>query len=176
MKIIFKKFTLLSLEENQNLLEIRNSDYVRFHMENSNKIEYKDHLQFIEKLKNSSSIYFSVILDSQIIGAVYVNQINGNNYLGLYFKEEINPLISSISTFLFLDYIFLNIYQNLQSFVKKENSMAFSFNKNFGFELYKEDENYFYLELEKQKWENRKNSKLLKPIKNYLDKIDFEFK
>lgn len=176
MKIIFKRFTSLNLEENQNLLEIRNSDYVRFHMENSNKIEYKDHLQFIEKLKNSSSIYFSVILDSQIIGAVYVNQINGNNYLGLYFKEEINPLISSISTFLFLDYIFLNIHQNLQSFVKKENSMAFSFNKNFGFELYKEDENYFYLELEKQKWENRKNSKLLKPIKNYLDKIDYEFK
>lgn len=176
MKIIFKRFTSLNLEENQNLLEIRNSDYVRFHMENSNKIEYKDHLQFIEKLKNSSSIYFSVILDSQIIGAVYVNQINGNNYLGLYFKEEINPLISSISTFLFLDYIFLNIHQKLQSFVKKENSMAFSFNKNFGFELYKEDENYFYLELEKQKWENRKNSKLLKPIKNYLDKIDYEFK
>lgn len=107
MKIIFKKFTLLSLEENQNLLEIRNSDYVRFHMENSDKIEYKDHLQFIEKLKNSSSIYFSVILDNQIIGAVYVNQINGNNYLGLYFKEEINPLISSISTFLFFRlYIF----------------------------------------------------------------------
>lgn len=176
MKIIFKKFTLLSLEENQNLLEIRNSDYVRFHMENSDKIEYKDHLQFIEKLKKSSSIYFSVILDSQIIGAVYVNQINGNNYLGLYFKEEINPLISSISTFLFLDYIFLNILQSLQSFVKKENLNAFNFNKNFGFELYKEDEDGFYLELEKQKWENRKNSKLLKPIKNYLDKIDYEFK
>lgn len=77
----------------------------------------------------------------------------------------------------FLENCFLNDdIEKLTSLVKKENIIAFGFNKNFGFELYKEDEEYFYLELEKQKWENRKNSKLLKPIKNYLDKINYEFK
>lgn len=176
MKILFKNFTLLNLEENQNLLKIRNSDHVRFQMKNNIKIKHEEHLQFIRNLTQPHIIYFSVILDGQIIGAVHINQINGNNYLGLYFKEEISPLIISLSTFLFLDYIFISIYETIQSFVKKENLNAFNFNKNFGFKIYDEDENYFYLKLEKEEWKNRKNSKLLKPIKNYLDKIDYEFK
>ena len=75
-----------------------------------------------------------------------------------------------------MDFLFLNVCEELYSYVKKENLKAVSFNKSFGFKVYKEDEDCFYLELEKQKWENRKNSKLLKPIKNYLDKIDYEFK
>lgn len=176
MKLLFKNFTLLTLDENKELLEIRNSDYVRFNMENMQEIKLENHLIFIKSLKNDDNLYFAVILDSEIIGAIYINKKNGKVFFGVYFKSDINPFISSSSTFIFFDYIFFNISKTLFSYIKKQNLKAFYFNKNFGFELYKEDENYFYLELGKQKWENRKNSKLLKPIKNYLDKIDFEFK
>jgi len=65
--------------------------------------------------------------------------------------------------------------QKIFSSVKKNNSQALNFNKNFGFEIFKDDEEYCYLKLSKEIWENSKKSRLLKPIKRYLDKIEHYF-
>ena len=61
------------------------------------------------------------------------------------------------------------------NFVKIKNIQALNFNKNFGFEIFKDDEEYCYLKLSKEVWENSKKSRLLKPIKRYLDKIEYYF-
>ena len=176
MNLIFKDYTKLDEKELVSILELRNQKKIREYMINNEIISLENHLNWIESLKKSTDKkYFSVSLEKEIIGSLsYVND-NQKISWGVFFKENINPFVTSSSTFIFLSYVF-EISQTIYSYVKKENLNAFNFNKNFGFKIYDEDENYFYLKLEKEEWENRKNSKLLKPIKNYLDKIDYEFK
>ena len=178
MKIVFKNYSILNEQESFEILNIRNKDFIRKNMITNEIINLENHTKWINSLKNNSDKkYFVVFSESEVLGSCSWVKEKDEFTWGIFFKEEVNPIILSCCTYLFLENCFFNDkIEKLGSLVKKENSIAFSFNKNFGFELYKEDENYFYLELEKQKWENRKNSKLLKPIKNYLDKIDYEFK
>lgn len=178
MKIVFKNYSTLNEQESFEILNIRNKDFIRKNMITDEIINLENHTKWINSLKNNlDKKYFAVLCENEVLGSCSWVKEKDEFTWGIFFKEEVNPIISSCCTYLFLENCFFNNkIEKLGSLVKKENSIAFSFNKNFGFELYKEDENYFYLELEKQKWENRKNSKLLKPIKNYLDKIDYEFK
>jgi UDP-4-amino-4,6-dideoxy-N-acetyl-beta-L-altrosamine N-acetyltransferase len=178
MKIVFKNYSTLNEQESFEILNIRNKDFIRKNMITNEIINLENHTKWINSLKNNlDKKYFAVLCENEVLGSCSWVKEKDEFTWGIFFKEEVNPIISSSCTYLFLENCFFNNkIEKLVSLVKKENSIAFSFNKNFGFELYKEDENYFYLELEKQKWENRKNSKLLKPIKNYLDKIDYEFK
>lgn len=178
MKIVFKNYSTLNEQESFEILNIRNKDFIRKNMITNEIINLENHTKWINSLKNNlDKKYFAVLCENEVLGSCSWVKEKDEFTWGIFFKEEVNPIISSCCTYLFLENCFFNNkIEKLGSLVKKENSIAFSFNKNFGFELYKEDENYFYLELEKQKWENRINSKLLKPIKNYLDKIDYEFK
>ena len=179
MKIVFKEYSSLSKTQSQEILDIRNLDYIRKNMITNEIISLQNHLKWIESLKtNLEKKYFAVICENEVLGSCsWVKEEKNTFTWGIFFKDGVNPIISSCCAYLFLEDCFFNDkIERLGSLVRKENSMAFSFNKNFGFKIYKENEEYFYLELEKQKWENRKNSKLLKPIKNYLDKIDYEFK
>lgn len=178
MKIVFKNYSILNEQESFEILNIRNKDFIRKNMITNEIINLENHTKWINSLKNNlDKKYFAVFSENEVLGSCSWVKEKDEFTWGIFFKEEVNPIILSCCAYLFLENCFFNDkIEKLGSLVKKENSIAFSFNKNFGFELYKEDENYFYLELEKQKWENRKNSKLLKPIKNYLDKIDYEFK
>lgn len=177
MKIIFKDYIKLNEKELMDILNLRNQRNIRENMIGSEIISLENHLSWIKTLeKSDNKRYFAIDFENEIVGSLSFVKNKEEVSWGVFFKNEINPFVSSTSTFIFLNFLFFDICENIYSSVKKENLKALSFNKNFGFELYKEDENYFYLELEKQKWENRKNSKLLKPIKNYLDKIDYEFK
>ncbi|HRL09533.1 MAG TPA: hypothetical protein PLZ88_08715, partial [Aliarcobacter sp.] len=110
----------------------------------------------------------------QLIGSLNITK-NEELIWGLYFKEEANPIIKSCVTYIFLDFIFFKFSEDVNSFVKIKNIQALNFNKNFGFEIFKEDEEYFYLKLSKEVWANSKKSRLLKPIKRYLDKIEYYF-
>ncbi len=175
MKIVFKNFISLNDIEKKNILELRNKEYVRENMVNSEPIILENHLLFIESLKESKNkTYFAIFFDNQLIGSLNIIK-NEELIWGLYFKEEINPIIKSCVTYLFLDFIFSKFSEDINSFVKRKNIQALNFNKNFGFEIFKEDEEYYYLKLSKELWENRKNSKIIKPIKRYLDKIECYF-
>ena len=139
-------------------------------------IELSNHIKFINSLKeNNDRKYFAILCESEIIGSLSFVKNNKNVSWGIFFKNDTNPFITSSATFLFLDYLFKNISSKIFSLVKKENYKSFNFNKNFGFQLYKEDEKAFHLELNKSRWESHKNSKLLKPIKNYLGRIEYSF-
>ncbi|MCG3685627.1 hypothetical protein [Aliarcobacter butzleri] len=176
MKIVFKNFIFLDDSEAKEILELRNQSYIKENMINSENISLENHINFINSLKTlENRKYFAILEDNKIIGSLnYIN--NEDLSWGLYFKEDTNPIIKSCATYLFLDYVFGKFDEDLNSYVKKSNSIALAFNKNFGFKNFKDDEEFIYLKLSKSDWENQKNSKLLKPIKRYLDKIKFEFK
>jgi UDP-4-amino-4,6-dideoxy-N-acetyl-beta-L-altrosamine N-acetyltransferase len=145
-------------------------------MKNNETISLENHLHFINSLKTSENKkYFAILQKNEIIGSVYYVK-NKELFFGLYFKEEINPILKSCVTYLFLEYIFNKFYEEINSFVKKSNIIALSFNKNFGFKNFEEDKEFIYLKLSSKNWENQKKSKLLKPIKKYLDKMEYQFR
>ena len=177
MRIIFKNYSHLNEKESLEILDIRNTDFIRKNMITSEIITFKNHIKWINSLKdNLEKKYFAVIGENKVLGSCSWVKEEKNFTWGIFFKDGVNPIISSVCVYLFLENCFFNEEINiLGSLVKKENSGAFSFNKNFGFKIYKEDEEYFYLKLEKESWENNKNSRLIKSIKKYLDKIEYQF-
>ena len=102
----------------------------------------------------------------EILNKYYITEIKIND------KKPIKKVNSVMGSNIHLDIIY-NMH-NEYSF-KIKNIQALNFNKNFGFEIFKEDEDFFYLKLSKEIWENSKKSRLLKPIKRYLDKIEHYF-
>lgn len=176
MKIIFKDYIKLNEKELMDILNLRNQRNIRENMIGSEIISLENHLSWVKTLeKSDNKRYFAIDFENEIVGSLSFVKNKEEVSWGVFFKNEINPFVSSASTFVFLDFLFLNVCEELYSYVKKENLKAVSFNKSFGFKVYKEDEEYFYLNLQKLSWEKHKNSKLLKPIKNYLDKIEYSF-
>lgn len=175
MKIVFKNFIFLNDIEKKDILELRNKEYVRENMIYSEPISLENHILFIELLKeNKNKTYFAIFFDNQLIGSLNIIK-NEELIWGLYFKEDANPIIKSCVTYIFLDFIFSKFSEDINSFVKRKNIQALNFNKNFGFEVFKEDEEYYYLKLSKELWKDKKDSKIIKPIKRYLDKIEYYF-
>jgi len=177
MKIVFKNYSTLNEQESFEILNIRNKDFIRKNMITNEIISLENHTKWINSLKNNlDKKYFAIICENEVMGSCSWVKEKDEFTWGIFFKEEVNPIISSCCAYLFLENCFFyDKIEKLGSLVKKENTIAFSFNKNFGFELYKEDEDYFYLKLEKEDWENNKNSRLIKSIKKYLDKIEYQF-
>ena len=157
MILKFKNFINLHEEEKIDILEIRNSKYVRENMSNDNIIEKNAHFNWIENLLNDqNSKYFAIFFDNKLQGSVYFN-INQQNecFWGIYLDERSSAIISSLSAYIFLEFIINTMsIEKIFSSVKKNNSQALNFNKNFGFEIFKEDEDFFYLKLSKEIWEN----------------------
>ena len=178
MILKFKNFINLYEEEKIDILEIRNSKYIRENMSNDNIIEKDSHFNWIENLVNDqNSKYFAIFFDNKLQGSVYFN-INQQNecFWGIYLDERSSAIISSLSAYIFLEFIINTMsIEKIFSSVKKNNSQALNFNKNFGFEIFKEDEEYFYLKLSKELWKEKKNSNIIKPVKRYLDKIEYYF-
>lgn len=176
MKIVFKDFIFLNDIEIKDILELRNKRYIRENMKAKQIISFEKHINFVNSLKNiANKKYFAIFCENELLGSV--NFINEEDIIwGLYFKDGINPILKSCLTYIFLDFLFKYLQKDINSFVKKINLQALNFNKNFGFKFFKEDEEYIYLRLSSKNWENHKNSRLLKPIKKYLDKIEYEFK
>lgn len=176
MRILFKDYKNLTQKESLDILNLRNQDVIRNNMIDNQIIDFSNHIKFINSLEaNKNKKYFAIICDEEVLGSLSFSKNDENISWGVFFKEGINPFVSSSATFIFLDYLFINVCDKVFSLVKKENIKAFNFNKNLGFQLYEEDEYFFHLKLEKDYWENHKNSKILKPIKNYLDKIEHYF-
>ncbi|MEA1955356.1 MAG: UDP-4-amino-4,6-dideoxy-N-acetyl-beta-L-altrosamine N-acetyltransferase [Campylobacterota bacterium] len=180
MNLVFKNFINLSKDEHIKLLNIRNSDHVRVQTKSTNIVTLDNHLVWIEKLKlDKSNIYYAVKLNNDIVGSISIISINHDKLScswGIYFKQKINPIVSSISTYIIIDKIFnqLNMLKlNLE--VMKENNSAYKFDLGFGFKVYKEDSKYYFMSMDYDDWDKNKNVSFLKLIKNKVNKIDYTF-
>ena len=107
MKIFFKDYKNLDKEELILILNLRNQKNIRENMIDDKIISLENHLNWIKTLKNNTyKRYFSISLENEIIGSLsYINE-NQQISWGVFFKENINPFITSSSSFIFLDYIF----------------------------------------------------------------------
>lgn len=180
MNLTFKDYILLSVDENKEILKIRNSNYVNKNMNNSELITLKNHEEWLKKLQSDkSNIYYAIFNNKEIVGAIYITDINYDENTctwGLYFKENINVFISSISTYLLIEKIFyeLNI-KRLNLEVKKNNLAAYKFDQSFGFKDYSQLEELYFMYMDEEIWKNKKDSFLVKTLKKKIDKINYKF-
>jgi len=180
VNIIFKNFINLNNEEKINILDIRNTDKIRINMKSNHIISTNIHINWIEKLKeDKNNIYYAIIYKDKICGAIYINDINledKTSSWGLYFKQDINPILSSLCTYIIIDKILneMNI-QRLTLEVEKTNIQAYKFDLSFGFEIYDTINNYFLMDITKQKWEKNKNIAYIKLLEKKVNKIQYKF-
>lgn len=184
MNLIYKNFKELSNDEHTSLLNIRNSDHVRLNTKTKKVITFEEHLSWIEKLKEDTlNIYYAVIENDKIIGSISITDINHNIKecsWGLYFKTNINPLVSSISAYLIIDRVF-NFYDltKLNLEVNKKNQAAYKFDLTLGFKVYDEKEElgdaYYLMTMSKSIWNTNSNTSLMSTIKKKLDHINYKF-
>lgn len=87
-KYIFKNYILLGKEEIINIWNWRNDEKIRKWMFHSDVIPFKNHLKFIQSLKKRNDcFYWMVYVDDIAIGAIYLQDVNGNTAdFGYYVK------------------------------------------------------------------------------------------
>ncbi len=179
MTLEFKKFSILSKQEQVEILDIRNVEYIREQMTTKKVIKLVDHLEWIKGLSlKKDSYYFAVLLNSEIVGAVYITDIdkhNNTSYWGLYFTNKTNPLVSTFSTYYLFEYIFKDLkICTLYLEVKNSNKKALNFDKSLGFKEYNSNNTHIYMSMPSDKWEDTKNSKLFTILKHKMNKINFK--
>lgn len=178
MTLLFKNYIHLTQEHSKAILALRNSEYIRTHMHNSEIIPLENHLQWLSTLHNNSTKeYFALIVDDVIVGSCsWLKDDKEVVSWGIFFVPTINPIISSLSAYLFIDYLFEKKgFQSLDSQVLKNNPLAFKFNQNLGFSLYQENNQFYSLSLHKKEWKSNANNRFITSLKKYLGKIKYEF-
>ncbi len=114
LKIVFKNFIFLNDIEKKDILELRNKEYVRENMINSEPISLENHILFIESLKeNKNKTYFAIFFDD------YINSFLNYEIVSFDFKTNL---------YFFLFYILL-------SFLAIFNKYAF-YLLNFSFVVF----------------------------------------
>ena len=180
MNIVFKKFIDLEKNEHISLLKIRNSPKVRLNTKSKKIIDLQNHLLWLNKIKtDNSNQYFAIFYNDIVVGSMSILSINQNKKecsWGLYFKENINPILSSLCTYILIDKIFneMNI-QRLTLEVEKINTQAYKFDLSFGFEVYDTINNYFHMDMTKEKWNKNKDIGYMKLLEKKVNKIQYKF-
>jgi hypothetical protein len=170
---IFKDYKLLSKEEHQKILEIRNEIKIREASRSSHAIPLQDHLQWVDSL-DDSQCYFALFIDGEAIGGLnYKTEKEDVKNWGIFFSENAKPLISSLATYIFIEYMLSN-YKVLNSEVLRKNSQAVKFNNYFGVNIINEDKEFLYLQLTQGMWDKHKVR--LKSLQKRVAMIEYKFK
>ncbi|WP_139453484.1 UDP-4-amino-4,6-dideoxy-N-acetyl-beta-L-altrosamine N-acetyltransferase [Campylobacter armoricus] len=144
--IIYKNFINLTKEEKKEIFYIRNSSYVSKFMKTKN-ITYKNHLVFLKKLQQASNTqYFLLTQNKEKLGAIYfINITQTSCEFGLYgIKKGVGKiLMQEIKNYAFS---VLKV-QTLNACVFKENIKALNLYLKHGFEVIKEDNNFYFVNL-----------------------------
>ena len=178
MNIVFKNFISLKENEHIELLKIRNSTKVRLNTKSKEIIDLESHLLWVDNLKTDILNHYYAIYDGEIIvGSISILDINKKECSwGLYFKENINPMLSSLCTYILIDKILNEMdIQRLTLEVGKENISAYKFDLSFGFEVYDTINNYFHMDMIKQKWNENKHIGYMKLLEKKVNKIQYKF-
>lgn len=176
MNLHFIDFINLTELEHQKILNIRNTKDIRKQMKTDDIIELKNHLKWLNSLKNNKKkLYYAVFIKEDIIGCIDITSMDTKTKTtswGFYFKKDTNPLIISICVYIIIEKIFYeHKMEKIVSEVKKTNQNGYKFNISFGFLPIYEDNSYFFLELKKEDWEKNKLHKLKKRV----EKIGYKF-
>ena len=165
----FKNFIDLSLHEKKLVLSWRNNIKVRKWMDNKKIISIKNHLEFVDNLKqNKHSLYLLISKNKRNIGVLTLNDINNSEAkIGYVISPTLKKreIVFEILFYcLFFCFNLLNL-KKIYGFSLLANKKANTFNKMFNIKLIKRNKRYLGI-LYKKEWKTKvENNKL---ILNYL--------
>ena len=154
---IFKNYQDLTHKEYKELLDIRNETEIRKASNTEDMITLDKHLSW---LKSTDGNYFALFIDGKIVGGVnYKLKDKTVTEWGIFFSKKIAPLISSLATYIFIEYLFTKS-DILYSEVLNTNQKALKFNLYFGITILETTSDKYKLILKKDVWSKYKVSKL----------------
>ena len=137
----------LSIEHSDKVLSYRNHENVRKWMFNSDKISLKQHLNFINELKDSSKVYCAVFRKQKIVACVNFDDMGNSEYFVGHF---LNPRLLSSGIGLYFEYVYLKFFfkhikaKVIKASVKKENYPMIKIHRLCNFkEIDKENSIYY---------------------------------
>jgi len=173
--ITLKDYRLLTRNEHQNLLAIRNQEVIRKMSLNQNIIALDKHLLWVDGLMDDTTKkYFAIIHNDKIIGGINIFDIETKLKWGIFFDDKVSLMLKSVIPIYFIDFIFSKFgCDTIYAEIKQENINAVSYNKNLGFEML-EDEDIVTMQLKQDNYEKVKMSFLLKKIVKKIDLYNFK--
>jgi len=146
----YKKFQDLSLEEKKEVLKWRNHPEIRKWMYNKEKISLKNHLEFIEKLKEKSDKIYLKVDELGVVNFFIKNDIIE---IGIH-KNPNKQKVGKILLEFAINYAFNELKaKKIVLYVFEDNTKAINLYKKFGFVEVAKKDNLIKMEL---KNENRK--------------------
>jgi len=151
----------------------RNAESTNRFLKNSEPITPEQQQAWFEKISKSEDTYLLINQNGKDIGLIYSNHYNSednsvetNVIIGdpAYIKSG----ISLKSCLLFTAYLFdVKKYSLLLSSVNKRNTDALKIDQFIGFQAYKENDEYIYLELDNKSFQASKGYQLLIKMKRF---------
>ena len=138
MRIYFKNFVNLTNNEKKELLELRNSEYIRKNMYNTEIISFSSHLEWINNLRNRQDcIYWAILKDNEIIGCIDLTDINLDKKIaewGFYISNKFAG-IGAVVEYLGLQHFFNDMnFECIMCRVLEDNKHVYNMHtKKFGF-------------------------------------------
>jgi len=143
-------FVDLSLEKKKEILFWRNHIDIRRYMRNRALISLREHLEYIDSLKDSKDkIYFLVKKGDEYIGVIdFVDIKDASAEIGLYAKPSLRG-VGDILMRAIIKYGFSSLnLKKLRLEVLEDNIRAIKLYKRFGFKKIDIKNGYIYMELE----------------------------
>jgi UDP-4-amino-4,6-dideoxy-N-acetyl-beta-L-altrosamine N-acetyltransferase len=178
MNIVLKNYTLATDNEHRSLLEIRNSPSVLQWTHAQKPIDFNEHATWVRHLTSDTSMYYyMIILDGKIMGGINIFNIQKQEAFWGIFTKEGNPVLNTMVTYYFLDYVFEKFnLEMLHLEVHTSNTNAYKFDKQFGFSDTLSEENskkFHHMSLSKTTWESTRILGTMGIIKKQLQKHSF---
>jgi UDP-4-amino-4,6-dideoxy-N-acetyl-beta-L-altrosamine N-acetyltransferase len=178
VNIILKNYTKCTNQEHHDLLEIRNSPNVLKWTRTQKSISLEEHLAWVSTLSDDhTKRYYLIKADEKIQGGINIFDIKDHEaYWGIFLNEG-NPVLSSIVTYHFLNYVFERFSLSVIHLeVHEDNTNAYNFDKRFGFlesPSRKKTPSLHHMSLSKSRWLTIRDSGLLGIIKVQAKKHSF---
>lgn len=148
----FKNFVLMSLEEKQMVLEWRNTPSVRKWMYNSESIELRDHLSFIENLCQREDRYYWLVISPSgnnigVFDIISVDQKKDIAEMGYYLNPSPEYMGEGLAFVKECHYFFFHTLsiKNIYGAVNKQNINAYLLAKYLGASFSKDEDDKYYI-------------------------------
>ena len=138
-RIILRKLTSCSLENQLKIREIRNSKNIRNSMYTDHEIDLNEHLNWIKNLKNNNTkLVFAIFKKTNIpIGVISVDSLDNKNKKAswsFYLEESSRAGLGAFLEYEFLNFIFDDLkLEKLNWEVLENNSAVIKMHKKFNF-------------------------------------------
>lgn len=157
----FKSYVELNDDEAKEILKARNAECVRKWMIITDEIKLDEHLNYIQKLKNSEKkFYWAVYQEDKFLGGIsLIGFENNRGDSGIFLNPILigNGLGMKISICSFEFYFYTLKIDSLYSVVHKENKNAIKMNKFLGCSFGEHSDSFYSIELTKEQWALNRN-------------------